>query len=81
MKLWDDKYQRFRQALKDLRIESGLKQQELADRLGKPQSYVSKYENGERGLDFLETLQICEAFGDGAYDKLLNAVQGKRKIN
>jgi len=31
--------------------------------LGKPQSYVSKYESGERILDILETKDVCEALG------------------
>ena len=36
---------------------------QLADRLGYPQSYVSKYETGERRLDFVETANVCEALG------------------
>jgi transcriptional regulator with XRE-family HTH domain len=40
--------------LKTARIEAGLAQQEVADKLGKPQSYVSKIESGERRLDVLE---------------------------
>jgi len=55
----------FRAMLKVLRIEEGLSQSELARRLGLPQSYVSKYETGERRLDFVETVQICEALGIG----------------
>jgi transcriptional regulator with XRE-family HTH domain len=38
---------------------AGMSQQQLADLLEKPQSYVSKYENGDRRLDFLEVLDIC----------------------
>lgn len=34
-------------------------QVEVADRLGKPQSFVSKYERGERRLDFTELLEIA----------------------
>ena len=45
--------------LRAIRKESGLSQQELAARLDKPQSFVSKYESGERRLDILEILQIC----------------------
>ena len=42
-----------------IRREANLNQQELAEALGKPQSFVSKYESGERLLDVLELRQIC----------------------
>lgn len=35
----------------------------LAARLGRPQSFVSKYEKGERRLDALELIEIAEAIG------------------
>jgi transcriptional regulator with XRE-family HTH domain len=47
--------------LRTIRKEAGLSQSELAMRLNKPQSFVSKYESGERRLDMVETLQICQA--------------------
>jgi transcriptional regulator with XRE-family HTH domain len=53
----------FRDLLRDLRREKNLTQSDLADRLGFPQSYVSKYETGERRLDFIETFFVCEALG------------------
>lgn len=37
-----------------------LTQQAVADKLGKPQSFVAKYENGERRLDVVEFLQVAE---------------------
>lgn len=36
-------------------------QVQLAERLGKPQSFVSKYENGERRLDVIELIEVLEA--------------------
>ena len=54
---------KLRNLLKELRKEAGLRQVDLAQRLGKPQSYVSKYESGEKSLDILETKEICEALG------------------
>lgn len=45
----------------DARQAQGLIQTEVAQRLGKPQSYVSKYESGERRLDVVEFLEVCDA--------------------
>jgi len=55
--------ERFRDLLRQARVDAGLTQVELAEKLGKPQSYVSKAELGERKLDFLETLDFCAACG------------------
>lgn len=52
-------YERLRELLIQARKEAGLTQNELASRLGRPQSYVSKYENGERRLDLIEFLQLA----------------------
>ena len=41
-------------------------QQELALQLGKPQSFVSKYERRERRLDVPEFLEIARAIGVSA---------------
>ncbi len=49
--------------LRQLRVEAGLRQVDLAKRLHQPQSFVSKYESGERRLDLLELAQVCKACG------------------
>jgi transcriptional regulator with XRE-family HTH domain len=46
--------------LRTVRTEVGLTQAEVADRLEVPQSFVSKYESGERRLDLIELKQICK---------------------
>lgn len=48
--------------LKEARIEAGLKQQEAAAKLGKPQSYISKIESGERRLDVLEIKKLAALY-------------------
>lgn len=49
--------------LRELRLEAHLRQQDLADRLGRQQSFVSKYESGERRLDVLELREVCSVLG------------------
>jgi transcriptional regulator with XRE-family HTH domain len=49
--------------LRAMRAEAGLTQTELAVRIGKDQTFVSKYESGERRLDVLEVREICRAMG------------------
>ena len=47
--------------LRQVREEAGLRQIDVAERLDQPQSFVSKYESGERRLDLLELELVCEA--------------------
>ncbi len=47
--------------LVEARRAAGLSQTEVARRLGKPQSFVAKYEGGERRLDIIEFLDIAAA--------------------
>lgn len=47
--------------LKQVRIERGFTQSELSEKLNQPQSFISKYESGERRLDLIELRQICNA--------------------
>lgn len=56
-----EKYGRFLKVMVAARQEAGLTQQQLANVLRKPQSYVSKYERGERRLDVIEFLDISSA--------------------
>jgi transcriptional regulator with XRE-family HTH domain len=43
------------------RKKAGLTQHELAARLSKPQSFIAKYEGGERRVDVVEFIAICRA--------------------
>ncbi len=49
--------------LRELRKEKGLTQGQLGKAIGAKQAFVSKYETGERRLDFLDLVAICEALG------------------
>jgi transcriptional regulator with XRE-family HTH domain len=57
------RYERFLEALRQARTDSGLTQTEVARRLGRPQSFVSKCESGERRVDVVELLEFCRAYG------------------
>ncbi len=58
-------YDRFLARLREARKQAGLTQQDAARRLGKPQSFVSKCESGERRLDFVELKAFARAYGIG----------------
>jgi transcriptional regulator with XRE-family HTH domain len=45
-----------------IRVEVGISQRELGKRLNLPQSFISKLERGERQLQVLELIAICEIF-------------------
>lgn len=55
------RYDYFRLLLTEAREKAGLRQVEVALRLRRPQSFVSKIESGERRLDVVEFLDICAA--------------------
>lgn len=58
-----EKYEEFSRLLVEERQNAGLSQQEVADRLGRPQTYVSKCERGTRRMDVVEFLEIAEIIG------------------
>lgn len=66
-------YESFREALKQARIDQGLTQKAVAARLNVPQSFVSKYENGERRLDVVEFIAVAKALGVDYLKVLHNA--------
>ena len=55
--------QRLLSLLRQMRLDAGLRQADLARELNQPQSFVSKYESGERRIDVLELREICRVLG------------------
>ena len=56
-------YRLFLELLINARKDAGVTQEQLARRLNRPQSFVSKCENGERRVDVIELLQILQSIG------------------
>lgn len=55
------KYELFRSELLKARVSTGSRQVDVANLIGKPQSYISKIESGERSIDVIEFINYCEA--------------------
>lgn len=58
-----DKNKKLIETIKKIRNEKGFTQLELANKLSKPQSFISKIESGERRVDLIELEKICHLLG------------------
>lgn len=76
--IYQDAYRALLAALVQARLEADMTQQQLADKLGRPQSFVSKIENGDRRIDVIEFLEICRLLGADA-GVLLKQVEGIKR--
>jgi transcriptional regulator with XRE-family HTH domain len=56
-------YRIFTEVLRDFRTRAELTQDQLAEKVGQTQSYISKYERGELRLDLVQLRQLCTAMG------------------
>lgn len=66
------------------RTEAGLTQEEVAAALGRPQSFVSKYERGERRLDLVELVevgQVVQLDFHGLIRQVKSAVAAERRAS
>lgn len=61
--VYSDEYQRVINSLKKARKEKGITQAQLAEELGKPQSFIAKVESGERRLDVVEFVHLARLVG------------------
>ena len=64
------RYEWFCEVLVDARRKKGLTQIQVAAALGTPQSYVSKYESGERRLDVVEFIAVSAALNEDPLELL-----------
>ncbi|WP_034297017.1 helix-turn-helix transcriptional regulator [Herbaspirillum sp. RV1423] len=58
--LYTPRYEALRLQLQAVRIKAQLTQTDLAQKMRKTQSYISKVENGERYVDVMEFIDWCE---------------------
>lgn len=57
----DKRYMVLTNLIKSIRVDNNLTQIELAEKIRKAQSYISKYESGQRKLDIFEIKDICNS--------------------
>lgn len=60
--IYSKEYKNIIERLKTARFEAGLKQEEVATKLKKPQSYISKIERGERRIDVAELKELAKIY-------------------
>ena len=61
-KKYKPRYQKLIKRLRAARLDAGLTQETVGDKLKKPQSYVSKIERGERNVDIIEMADIAKLY-------------------
>ena len=61
--IFSEEYAVFLRVLRETRTAAGVTQEQLAQRIGNTQSFVSKCERGERRLDLVEVRAFCRAIG------------------
>jgi transcriptional regulator with XRE-family HTH domain len=61
--VFTDAYRELLNLLVEARKEAGMTQVELAQRLGRPQPFVSYFERGERRMDVIEFVAVAKALG------------------
>lgn len=60
--IYKEEHQKIVERLKKARVEAGLDQVDVAEKLGKTQSYVSKIESGQRRFDVLQLKEFAKIY-------------------
>lgn len=61
--IWTKEYAKFIEKLRQARFKAGLRQIEVAKKLKRPQSYISRVESGEYRLDIIEVKRFAKLYG------------------
>ena len=79
--IYTAEYAQLLQLLREIREQAGITQTDLAERLGHSQSFVTKFERGDRRLDVIQLRTICAALGTdlAAFVAELERRLGKRR--
>jgi transcriptional regulator with XRE-family HTH domain len=60
--IYEEEHQKIVECLKKARVEAGLDQVAVAEKLGKTQSYISKIESGQRRFDVLQLKEFAKIY-------------------
>jgi len=60
--VFSPRYASLLRMLREARLSAGLTQTQAAELIGRPQSFVSKCESGERRIDVIELLDLCGVY-------------------
>jgi transcriptional regulator with XRE-family HTH domain len=60
--IYSKEYKYISSQLKKVRLELGLMQKQVAKKLKKPQSYISKVESGEQRIDIIELKSFAKIY-------------------
>lgn len=78
--IFTDEYKHLRRILRRERINADLNQVPLSQKLNMPDTYVNKYELGERRIDLIEFLDIVEAIGCDPH-KIIDEILEEKEQN
>tara|TARA_Y100000589_G_scaffold322927_1_gene356678 strand:+ start:864 stop:1121 length:258 start_codon:yes stop_codon:yes gene_type:complete len=59
--LYSQRRRKIAETLRTFRKEAGMTQRDLAEKIGRPQNTVVRIEQGQRRVDFLEWISLCQA--------------------
>lgn len=75
--LYSEEHQKLRKVLRRERLAAGLRQSDVAERTGRSQAYISKFEQGDLRLDVVDFVRLCETIGCDPHE-ILNETFGER---